>query len=285
VSGRADIRILALDLDGTVLGAGNRLAPRAVEAVAAFRATGRQLVVASGRARRAALPWAGALGGASALICHNGAAVYDLGAGSDGGGSAATATDGGAPIAETYLPEETARRLVELSRRLELHFHGFHGDDWLYERELYGTPVYEARAGFAGSRVDFDTLPNLRFYKAMFVDREGEAIEEAAARARELCGRDAAVISSGPGFLEIVAAGVSKAVGLRSWLDRRGLGLEQVLAIGDADNDEEMLLAAGIGVAMGDAPAAMRARVGRVTGSFAEDGAATAIEAFLAGRL
>ncbi len=276
MSAGADIRILALDLDGTVLGPGNCLAPRAVEAVAAFRATGRQVVVASGRARRSALPWAVGLGGASALVCHNGAAVYDFGDG---------AAEEGKLIAETVLPEPTSRRLVELSRRLELHFHGFVGDDWLYERTMSGTAVYEARSGFAGRRVDFDALPRLGFHKAMFIGERGEAIEEAASRARELCDGEATVLFSGPGFLEIVAAGVSKAVGLRSYLSRRGLGLEQVLAIGDADNDEEMLLAAGIGVAMGDAPAAMRARVGRVTGSFAEDGAAAAIEAFLAGKL
>jgi Cof subfamily protein (haloacid dehalogenase superfamily) len=276
VSARADIRVLALDLDGTVLGPGNRLAPRAVAAVAAFRATGRHVVIASGRSRRSALPWALGLGGAGGMICHNGAAVYDFGDG---------APEEGKLIAETLLPEPTSRRLVELSRKLKLHFHGFVGDDWLYERTMSGTAIYEARSGFEGRRVDFDALPRLGFHKAMFIGEQGQAIEEAAVRARKLSEGSATVLFSGPGFLEIVAAGVSKAVGLRAYLERLGLGLKQVLAIGDADNDEEMLLAAGIGVAMGDAPEAMRARVGRVTGSFAEDGAAAAIEAFLAGRL
>lgn len=271
-----DIRVLALDLDGTVLGAGNRLARRSVSAVAAFRATGRRIVVASGRSRRSALPWALGLGGVAAMICHNGAAVYDF---------SAEASEGGELIAETLLPDRIARGLVEMSRKLALHFHGFVGDDWLYERAMSGTSIYEARSGFVGRRVDFDALPRLGFHKAMFVGEPGETIEEAAARARELCDGDATVLFSSPGFLEIVAAGVSKAAGLQTYLSRLSLGLEHVLAIGDAENDEEMLLAAGIGVAMGDAPTALRARVGRVTGSFAEDGAAVAIESFLQGRL
>jgi len=275
VTKNSDIRILALDLDGTVVGAGNLLSQRSIAAVAAFKATGRELLVASGRPRRSALPWALRLGGASAMICHNGAAVYDFGASSEG-----------ALIAETRLPEEIARRVVELSRKLDLHFHGFVEDAWLFERSLPGTAMYELRSSFAGTRVNFDSLPRLGFHKAMFIGEPGTAIEDAAARTREICGDAATVMFSGPGFLEIVAAGVSKAVGLGSYLSRRGLDITQVLAIGDAENDEEMLLSAGIGVAMGDAPAALRSRVGkvgRVTGGFAEDGAAAAIEAFLAG--
>lgn len=277
MSSDPDIRILALDLDGTVVGGGDRLSQRSVAAVAAFRATGREVVVASGRPRRSALPWAKRLGGASAMICHNGAAVYDFGASSEG-----------ELIAETRVPEEAARRIVALSRGLDLHFHGFVGDSWLYERPLPGTAAYEARSGFPGTQVNFDELPRLGFHKAMFIGEPGRLIEETAARTREICDGAATVMFSGPGFLEIVAAGVSKAVGLRAYLSRRGLGLGQVLAIGDADNDEEMLLSAGIGVAMGDAPAELRervAKVGRVTDKFAQDGAAQAIEAFLAGRL
>ncbi len=274
--GAPDIRVLALDLDGTVLGPGNRLSERSVSAVAAFRATGRLVVVASGRSRRSALPWALDLGGASAMVCHNGAAVYDFGAG---------AAEGGELIAEHLLPEGTARGLVDLSRKLELHFHGFAGDDWVYERPMSGTAVYEARSGFAGRRVDFDTFPRLGFHKAMFVGDPGKLMEDAAARARELCDGTATVLFSGPGFLEIVAAGVSKAAGLQAYVSRLGLGLENVLAIGDAENDEAMILSAGIGVAMGDAPAALRARAGRVAGTLAEDGAAAASEAFLAGQL
>ncbi|HTX74195.1 MAG TPA: HAD hydrolase family protein [Rectinemataceae bacterium] len=305
------IKVLALDLDGTVLAPGNRLSRRNVEAVEAFRRRGGLVVVASGRARRSALPWALRLGGASALVCHNGAAVYELdGKGSvvlpaamPGAEAAARAGNAESPekaagsmpppqaegvgrlIAETRLPEEVCRRLVALSREVGVHFHGFAEDAWLYECSRPGTPVYEARSGFPGLVVDFDTIPSLAFHKAMFVGEPGPEIDSIAGRARELCSDSATVLFSGPGFLEIVAAGVSKARGLRAFLDRRQLALEEVFAIGDAENDEEMLLASGIGVVMGDAPAELRARVGRVTAGIAEDGAALAIEAFLAGRL
>ncbi len=265
------IGVLALDLDGTVLTDGHGISDRTVAAVAAFRASGRDVVVATGRSSRSALPWASRLGGAKAMVCHNGAAVYDC-----------PGFPEGRLLSEAVLPEALVRRVIGLSRELGLHFHGFGGDDWYYERARPGTAIYERRSGFAGALVDFDELREPRFNKAMFVSSPGREIEAAAEAARALCGGEATVMFTSPGFLEIVPLGATKAAGLTTWLSSRGLALADAMAIGDADNDLEMIRGAGYGVAMADAPEEVRAAAAFVTGGIADDGAAAAIELFLA---
>jgi Cof subfamily protein (haloacid dehalogenase superfamily) len=268
------IRALALDLDGTLLDADYSMSDRTASAVSAFSASGREVVIATGRSRRSALPWAKRLNCVSAMVCHNGAAVYDFGS-----------LPAGELISETLMPEDLVRRLIELSHRLDLHFHAFGGDDWYYERRRPGTAIYEGRAGFVGNLVDFDALPKLRFNKTMFVARPGKELEDAAVAARSVCAGEASVFFSGSSYLEIVPLGVTKAAGLGVWLATRGLTLADAMTIGDADNDREMILEAGLGVAMAEAPAELRARAALVTGGVAEDGAAAAIEGFLAGKI
>jgi hypothetical protein len=268
------IRALALDLDGTLLDADYSMSERTAAAVSAFRASGREVVIATGRSRRSALPWAKRLNCVSAMVCHNGAAVYDFGA-----------LPEGELISETLMPEDLVRRLIGLSHRLDLHFHAFGGDEWYYERRRPGTAIYEQRTGFVGNLVDFEAMPGLRFNKTMFVAVPGKELEDAAEATRSVCAGEASIFFSGPSYLEIVPRGVTKAAGLGAWLATHGLTLAETMAIGDADNDREMILEAGVGVAMAEAPAALRARAAIVTGGVAEDGAAAAIEDFLAGKI
>ena len=272
------VRALALDLDGTLLGSDYRMSDRTVAAVSAFRDSGRAVVIATGRARRSALPWARRLGGVSAMVCHNGAAVYDFGA-------ASGAASDGDLLSETILPTAVVRRVIELSRRLDMHFHVFAGDDWYYETWRPGTAVYEGRSGFSGLQVDFDSLPELRYNKTLFIARTDAELETLTDAARDACAGEASLVSSGTRFLESVPRGVTKATGLGAWLATRGLTLADAMAIGDADNDREMILETGLGVAMAEAPADLRGLAAFVTGGVAEDGAADAIGRFLAGRL
>jgi hypothetical protein len=266
----SSIQVLAVDLDGTILTADFRLSERSAAALRAARAGGLKLVIATGRSREAALPWLRLLGGADGLVCYNGAAVYECG------------PDGlpeEEPVSLELLPEGAARAAVASSRRLSLHFHGFRGKDWLYERRYPETAAYERRSGLRGIQVDFDAIEPLAFIKAMFLGPDG-ALDRAAAEARA-AGAD--TFGSGHGLLELVAPGVDKARALGAWLGRRGLGMESALAFGDAENDAAMLLGAGIGVAMGDAPEVLRRRVGRETATVDRDGVALWLEPRLAG--
>lgn len=87
------------------------------------------------------------------------------------------------------------------------------------------------------------------------------------------------------GSLEVVVDGVDKASGIEVVLSHYNLSWQDVIAIGNDWNDATMIERAGFGVAMGDAPRAIRERARYVTGSLSEGGVATALENYLALRL
>ncbi|HOX17464.1 MAG TPA: HAD hydrolase family protein, partial [Spirochaetales bacterium] len=167
-----DFRVLALDLDGTVITGDYRLSDRVVRAVVRFREGGRLLFVASGRARVSSLPWVARFGGADGLSAFNGAAVWDGPAARD---------QNGAPFFKVGLSECVARELLALARRSGLDFHVWSGERWYYEARTPGVDFYEARSGLPGAVVDFDELDELRWSKLMFVAPE-ERLAEFAPR-------------------------------------------------------------------------------------------------------
>ena len=106
-----------------------------------------------------------------------------------------------------------------------------------YEPALPETAAYEQRAGFLGILSDFDLFSELRFTTAMFL---GVGVDAAARTACEACSGEVSIFLSGPGYLEIVGCGVSKATGLRAWLARCNLVPAEVMAFGDAESFEKI---------------------------------------------
>ena len=84
-------------------------------------------------------------------------------------------------------------------------------------------------------------------------------------------------------YLEILPSGVSKGAALRAMVEALGASIEETIAIGDNWNDLEMIEAAGLGVAMGQAPEGVRARADYVCGTAEEEGVREVIERFVLG--
>ncbi|HHY36578.1 MAG TPA: HAD hydrolase family protein [Firmicutes bacterium] len=86
---------------------------------------------------------------------------------------------------------------------------------------------------------------------------------------------------SRPIFLEILHPAVSKVEGLKVLGERLGIGLSEMMAIGDAHNDIEMLQGVGLGVAMGNAPPEVQAQADWVTAGIEDEGVVVALEKFI----
>jgi hydroxymethylpyrimidine pyrophosphatase-like HAD family hydrolase len=265
-----EIRLVASDLDGTLLRPDETVSERTREAIMAVRRAGITLVLVTGRPPRALAPIAARIGVGGIAICANGAVVWDL--------------DAGTMVDVTPLAADLAAGLVRELREaipgvlfaVELE-HGFGREaGWtdgtgpprprLVERE---TPeVLEADA------LELVTGPVVK----LLVRHPTLPFPEVARRARQAVGEHAVVTWAGTRLLEISAAGVTKAWALERLCARLGVRRQEVLALGDMENDLPMLAWAGHSVAVANAQPDVLDAADEVTASNLDDGVALVLE-------
>lgn len=269
------VRMLALDLDGTLMGPDRVIRPRVRAAIAGALAAGVSVTLATGRMYRSAVPYAVALGIRVPIICYQGAYVREV-----------PAPDGepGRVLRHTTLSAPVAREAIAWARRRGFDPHVNLDDRLLMEVGDEGAEDYERLSGIGAEFVpDLIAAVGRPVTKVLAVGA-APLPEDHLEDARRAFDGTAQVTVSHPDYLEWTAPGVTKARAVR-WLARRmGVPLGQVMAIGDQYNDAEMIAEVGHGVAMGGAPEAVRAVARHVTAPLEADGAALAIEALVLGR-
>ncbi len=260
-------RLLVVDLDGTVRSRVLGITPGVRAAVAAARARGVRVCVATGRMWRSAEPWVRTLGADSPAILYNGGQVFDF------------AT--GRTLYERVLPRAAAQAALDLTRRdPEVQAHVYLRDRVYVERPHPLTDAYSADDGLGVDVVpSFDALLTEDPHKILIIgSRDRIDALQAKVRAVRLPVHD---VKSEPIYLEILPPGVSKGVALQAMLDVLGVDAAETIAVGDNWNDVEMLEVAGLGVAMGHAPEGVRAKADFVCGTVEEDGVGRVIEQYI----
>ena len=117
-------------------------------------------------------------------------------------------------------------------------------------------------------------------FQGMFIDQK-EQIDTFQETYEEALSQRFHTIRSQPILFEILPKGVNKATGLKALAEHLGISRQEVMAIGDENNDIEMIEYAGLGVAMGNAPDTIKALADVTTTSNEEDGVATAIKRYV----
>ncbi|MFV0452459.1 MAG: HAD family hydrolase [Propioniciclava sp.] len=271
------IRLIAADLDGTLLGADGRIAPNDVEALTQARACGVDLVIATGRPAR----WLSCLRPLTALsptvLISNGAAEFDLASGTIVRRSPVPTADVvgvGAALRQAFPGV-----LLALEQGL-----GFGCEPGWFEH-AHTSMVPEGDDGetpVAAWETLIEQVRPVVKILALAANRRAEDFAEAAAAvigARGMVTHSA--FSPDAALLEISAPGVSKASALAGICRARGINPGQVAAFGDMPNDASMLAFAGHGFAMADAHPSLRARF-TVVGAHTAGGVGNTVRELLA---
>ena len=267
------IRLLALDIDGTLVGDDLAIGPRTRAAVGAAVARGVAVSLVTGRMVSSAVRFARELQLTAPIVGYQGGLIREM----PPAGSGRV----GRLLVHTPLAAATARDVLLWARAQGLDPHVNHLERFILRADDPRADDYSAfmgaRAELVPDIVEATTHPVTKILAVGEPPRPQELAEAAAAR---YAGR-ADVTISHPRFLEFVAPGVSKGRAIRYLSRRLGVPLGATMAIGDQWNDLEMLSEVGHGAAMPTAPLAVRSVARYVAPPVGEEGAAAMIEALV----
>ena len=265
------MRLVASDIDGTILGHDGRISDRTVRAFHACRSAGVELVFVTGRPPRWLHPLEEQLGHTGTVICSNGAVVWDL-------------EEDKVVSAQTMAIDDIfeIRRIIKSLRPTALFaaetLTGFHLEPGFIENGSSELLSEFTPAPLASTLTAEDAV-----VKFLAIVREGTA-DEFLAQVSPAVGNLASVTHSAPtvAMLELAVPGINKPVTLAEYAASLGIDASDVVAFGDMPNDIEMLRWAGQGYAMASGhPEAIRA-AGQQAPHFDDDGVAQILEERLA---
>ena len=264
------IRLIALDIDGTIIGDDHEVAERTTAAVARAMELDVAVSLVTGRMVSSAMRFARDLGLTGPIVGYQGGLIRAM--------PLPDSRRLGKLLMHTPLPAEAARAILEWTGARGLDPHVNHLERFILRAD---DPKADDYSAFMGAQAEL--VPDLLqaidhpVTKILAVGEPPIPTEVAPLARAEFAGR-ADVTISHPRFLEFVAPGVSKGRAIR-WLARRlRIPLGATLAIGDQWNDLEMLAEVGHGTAMPSAPAEVRAAARYIAAPLEDDGAARMIE-------
>jgi Cof subfamily protein (haloacid dehalogenase superfamily) len=272
------VKLIALDIDGTLLDSRWTLPEANRAAIAEARRRGIEVALVTGRRYDFAMPIAVQIGAPLTMIVSNGALIR---------------TEDGKTHLRHLLPRETAARVLEITKRWR------DGCGVVFDRprenqvmlEIFATddPIrsayYARNKEFLGQAVPLESCLTEDPLQVMLSGkvasmRDAEEVLRSA-QAAEGFGVTATVYESRDfAMIDVIHPQCSKGAALREWATLRGLAREEVMAIGDNHNDLEMLSFAGIPVVMGNGVPKLKNFGWHETASNDHNGVAVAIEQF-----
>ncbi len=259
-------RLVATDLDGTLLRDDHTVSGRTRDALAAAAAAGAAHIVVTGRAVPWTRPILEDLGYEGLAVCGQGAQVYDAGAGRLL--TSVTLDRQLAGVALAKIEAEVGPLHLAASR------------DGLDGEVLVG-PGYDVIGSLPATPfTDASDLWAAPLNK-LYIQHPELSSDELAEAAERTAGGFVTVVMAGEGIVELLPLGLSKATGLSLAARRLGVKAAETIAFGDMPNDIPMFAWSGHGVAMANAHRELRAVADEVTASNEGDGIAVVLERLL----
>lgn len=262
------IKLIALDLDGTLLNSQHQITERARKAINAAQALGVRVLLATGKTYYSARQLVSELKLTTPSVFVQGTLIYN---------------PDGTVRHQVTLPPDVMRRIIPFAESRGACVSAYSGELVLL-RQLDPradlTRYHEPEPTVVGSLINaMNTYP----INKLIIATDGPNQTKAMLwQAQQMLGTSVTLtMSAVQNQFEILPRDVSKGRAVASVARELGIDLSHVMAIGDAENDREMLELVGMGIAMGNAPERLKAVARYVTTSNDEDGVAEALEKFV----
>lgn len=279
---RQKYKMLVTDMDYTLLNKEKKVSERNREAIRKAIEKGVHMVVATGRIYTSARLYARLLEVSTPIIASNGAIIRET--------AFNNPKDTERTIYKDTLNVEAVKEMIKLSRKHGLFCH-FFTEDTIYAEKLVNVSLrYTEWNKYLGEedQVRIEIVDDIEeaivqdkveILKAVVVDADSEKMQSLRNSIVET--GIVSVSQSMKDNLEVMNKGVTKGNAVKKLAKIYGINREEIIAIGDNENDISMIEYAGLGIAMGNAEESLKNAANHITGHYQEDGVAEAIERFI----
>lgn len=265
---KKDIRLIAIDLDDTMLHDDNTVSQTTIDTIKEAEGRGVRILVATGRMFQTAQPVGKALGlGDIPMVIYSGGMIQ-------------RALSGTIDY-ENPVPLEVAKAILAMAKEKGWYLQTYIDDELLVHEYVAATALYEKVTGAkAVVKGDAFYTPPKAPLKILAIDTK-ERLDEIMKALQGYVGNAVTMVRSKETYLEIIAPNASKGEAVRAMAEEWQIPMEQVMAIGNAPNDIPMLEIAGLAVAVANSEEAVKAVAHYVTASNNDDGVAQVIRKFV----
>ena len=257
-------KLLAVDLDGTLLDDKKQLSERSIAALRAADAKGVHIMIATGRPARAS-EWVFEKAGLHGLVMSlGGALVSDY--------------PSGERVYEKTLPRDIPLAIARYCRERGVFWHCLSGSECYFEARCPESEFTEKYFGYKGNLAIFDESLDVVFNKGNLVTSDASLTEDIARGLAEALGGGAEVLVSDKQVIDITPRGVNKAVTLKEAAASLGVEMKEIIAFGDPASDLPMIEAAGLGVCMANGTPEALAGADLIAPGNNDDGVAQVVE-------
>ncbi|MEZ8141177.1 MULTISPECIES: Cof-type HAD-IIB family hydrolase [Enterovibrio] len=262
-------RIVASDLDGTLLTPDHSIAPYTRDVLQRLHQKGEHFVFATGRHHIDVAHIRQSVGIPAFMITSNGARVHDA--------------DDNLVFSRNVEPEVITELVNMMKDDETVTIHIYRENDWLLNRVDEDLAKYHKDSGFSFTLFDPENPPLEDVAKIFFIRHDHDYLTAYEKKFIDTFGDKVSVAFSTPFCLEVMAAGVSKGEALKAVAEIKGFSLDECIAFGDGMNDVEMLSAAKKGLVMETAHPRVKATLpnNEVIGSHADEAVARYLETHL----
>jgi Cof subfamily protein (haloacid dehalogenase superfamily) len=263
------IRLVAVDLDDTLLCDDFTISERTFAAVRAARKQGVKITLATGRMPCSARPYAQQLALEVPMINYHGAMIQNA--------------LNGDIFFRRVIPVNLAEEMVRFLQEKQFYVQVYLRDRVLAQELNQYSAIYEQIANVQVEQRDLLQLleSEAEGVEKMLVVSAEQDLADLKAILAQRYGKMIHLAKSKPIFLELTEITVNKGVALANLANFYGIAREEVMAVGDSYNDIEMIEYAGLGVAMGNARTEVQSKADVITGTNQEDGVAQALERYV----